>query len=128
MYQNKIFHISMKFVKYREKRCNCCYCCLSEFFLYTEPQSFSKFMFNCLLCHNFFFFDSLTKGKFLGDGKFKTFADNKIKLTEKLKLVLRKHCGKRKKCWLPAISSFPTMFSKAFSFRVVKSRDCVVNS
>ena len=33
--------------------------------------------------------------------------------------------GKRKKCWLPAFSPFPTMFSKGF-FKVVESRDCVV--
>ena len=38
----------------------------------------------------------------------------------------RKHCGKRRKCWLPAFSPFPTMFSKVVSFRVVKSQDCVV--
>ena len=25
----------------------------------------------------------------------------------------RKHCRKRRKCWLPAFSPFPTMFSKA---------------
>ena len=25
-----------------------------------------------------------------------------------------KHCGKRRKCWLPAFSPFPTMFSRAF--------------
>ena len=25
----------------------------------------------------------------------------------------RKHCGKRRKCWLPGFSPFPTMFSKA---------------
>ena len=24
----------------------------------------------------------------------------------------RNHCGKRRKCWLPAFSPFPTMFSK----------------
>ena len=24
-----------------------------------------------------------------------------------------KHCGKRRKCWLPAFSPFPTMFLKA---------------
>ena len=33
--------------------------------------------------------------------------------------------GKRIKCWLQAFSLFPTVFSKAFFFRVVKSRDCV---
>ena len=37
-----------------------------------------------------------------------------------------KHCGKRRKCWLPACSPCPTMFSKAFIFRVVKSGDCGV--
>ena len=38
------------------------------------------------------------------------------------KIVFRKHCGKMRKCWLPASSPFPTMFSvhrkKKFSFRV----------
>ena len=38
----------------------------------------------------------------------------------------RKDCGKRRKCWLPAFSPFPTMLSKAFLSRVVKSCDCVV--
>ena len=40
----------------------------------------------------------------------------------------RKHRGKKRKCWLPAFSSFPTMFSKALCVKVVKSRDCVVKS
>ena len=38
----------------------------------------------------------------------------------------RKHCGKMRKCWLPAFSPFPTIFSKAFFSRGVKSRNCVV--
>ena len=38
----------------------------------------------------------------------------------------RKHCGKRRKCWLPAFSSFPTMFSKGFFLHCVKSRQSVV--
>ena len=37
-----------------------------------------------------------------------------------------KHCGKRIKCWFPAFSPFPTMFSKGLFFRVIKSRDCVI--
>ena len=37
----------------------------------------------------------------------------------------RTHCGKRKKCWFPAFSPFPTMFSKTLFLSVVKS-DCVV--
>ena len=48
-----------------------------------------------------------------------------------LKLALgkvEKHCGKRQKCWLPVFSPFPTMFSKGFFHRVVKSWDCVVES
>ena len=40
----------------------------------------------------------------------------------------RKPCEKRRKCWLPAFSPFPTMFSKGFCHRVVYSWDCVVKS
>ena len=39
----------------------------------------------------------------------------------------RKHCGKRRKCWLPAFSPFLTMFSKGFFCKVVKSQDYVVD-
>ena len=31
----------------------------------------------------------------------------------------RKRCRKWRKCWLPAFSPFPTMFSDAFTFRVL---------
>ena len=37
----------------------------------------------------------------------------------------RKHCWKRRKCWLPPFSPVLTMFSKGLLLRVVKSRDCV---
>ena len=40
--------------------------------------------------------------------------------------MVSKRCGKRRKCWLPAFSPFPTTFSKGFLVRVVKSRVCVV--
>ena len=40
----------------------------------------------------------------------------------------RKHCRKRRKCWLPAFSPFPTMFSKGFLYKVIESRDCVVKN
>ena len=33
--------------------------------------------------------------------------------------LVRKHFGKRRKCWLPAFSPFPKMFSKAFLYRVI---------
>ena len=41
-------------------------------------------------------------------------------------LLSRKHCGKRRICSLRAISPFPTMLSKGFFHRVIKSWDCVV--
>ena len=31
----------------------------------------------------------------------------------------RKHCGRRRKCWLPAFSPFAKMLSKGFLYRVV---------
>ena len=40
----------------------------------------------------------------------------------------RKHCGQKRKCWLPAFSLFTTSFSKGSHIRVVISRDCVVKS
>ena len=40
----------------------------------------------------------------------------------------RKHCGKWRKCWLPAFSPFLTLFSKGFFPRGVKSRDYFVKS
>ena len=46
----------------------------------------------------------------------KEFADDKINLPQNLKIVfelVEKHCGKRRKCWLPASSPFPRMILKA---------------
>ena len=43
-------------------------------------------------------------------------------VAEKLKFILGKVeniVGKGEKCWLPAFSPFPTMFSKGFYFRAV---------
>ena len=37
----------------------------------------------------------------------------------------RKHCGKRRNCLLRAISHFPTVFSKDFYCRQVKTRACL---
>ena len=54
---------------------------------------------------------------------------NKCELNIELKFWKgRKHCGKRRKCWLPAFYPFPTLFSKGLCFRVDKSWDCVVKS
>ena len=60
--------------------------------------------------------------KCLDWSKLKENAD-KINVIEKLK-----HCGIGRKCWKPAISHFPTMFSKGFFLVVIESLDCVVKS
>ena len=67
----------------------------------------------------------------LVQSKFQAFADDKKKCDQKIEICVgkgRKHCRKKKKCWLPAFSPFPTMFSKGLIPRVVKSRDSVVKS
>ena len=59
----------------------------------------------------------LPRDKILDWSRLKAFADDKINLNEKNQTLFgkgRKHCGKRKKCCLPAFSPFTTMFSKAF--------------
>ena len=35
----------------------------------------------------------------------------------------RKHCEIRRKCWLPAFSTSPTMFSKGHFFKVLNASD-----
>ena len=68
----------------------------------------------------------LTLSKILHLSKLKGFAGDKINMVKELNFVLkrgRKHCRNSKKCWLPAISFFLTVFSKDFLYRVVKSRD-----
>ena len=66
--------------------------------------------------------NSLPNNKFLDCSKLKALADDKINVNENLKLVLGKveNCGKRRKCWLSAFSTFPSMFSKGFFYKVVK--------
>ena len=61
----------------------------------------------------------------------KDFTENKIIVTQKMSFALGRvenTVGKRRKCWLPAFSPFPTMFSTVFFLMVVKSQDCVVKS
>ena len=54
---------------------------------------------------------------------------NKCNLTTEILFGMgRKHCGKRRKCWSPAFSLFPTMFSKNLFPGVVKSWDFVVKT
>ena len=62
------------------------------------------------------------KNKFLNCSKLKAFADDKNKCNLKTDILVRmgrKHCGKKRKCWLPAFSPFSAMFSKGFSFSIV---------
>ena len=62
--------------------------------------------------------------------KFKAFGDDKSNFDKIMIFCLkqsRKHSGKRK-CWLPAFSLLPTIFSKGVFLMVVKSRDCVLKS
>ena len=55
--------------------------------------------------------------------KIKGFSDKEI-----LSLSGRNYCGKRKQCWLPAPPPFPTISSKGFSLKVIKTPDCEVKS
>ena len=94
----------------------------------------SKQFYDCIGKYTFIFraFNSLPSDEFLDWSKLKVFADDKINVTEKWKFVLvgtgRKNCGKRRKCWLPAFSPFPTFFSIVLFSKDVKSRDFVVKS
>ena len=48
-----------------------------------------------------------------------------MKMAERYLKMGRKRCGKRRNCSLRAISPFPTVFSKEFYCRHVKTRACV---
>ena len=65
--------------------------------------------------------------KFSEWSKLKVFAHDKINVIEKVRFVLGRIeniVEKGENAGLPAFSPFPTMFSRAFFFKVVKSRDC----
>ena len=71
----------------------------------------------------------LPNDKILALTKFKAFADDKIIVTQNLKFVLvrvQNIVGKRRKCWLPAFSPFPTMFYNSVFSRGGKIRNDVV--
>ena len=68
-------------------------------------------------------FNSFPNNKILDWSKLEAFADNQKKSEWKIQIRFGKgwkHCGKRRKCGLPGFSPFPTMFSKALCFRVIK--------
>ena len=61
--------------------------------------------------------------------KLQAFAEDKIDVTEKLKLVFGREenfVGKRENAGYQHFLLFPQCFSKGFFLWVVKSRDCVV--
>ena len=68
--------------------------------------------------------DSLPNDKISDKFNFKAFAEDKINVTKKVILLFcrnsKKHCWKRRKCWLPAFSPFPAMFSKSLFLRSLK--------
>ena len=75
--------------------------------------------------------NSLPNDKILDQPKFKTFADDKINVTEKLKFVsgrVENILGKGENADYHHFSPFPTMFSKGFFYMAVKNRECVVKS
>ena len=70
------------------------------------------------------FLHFLPNDKFFNRSKLKALAENKISVTENLKLVLGRVeniMGKRRKCWLQHFLLFPMMFSKGPFERLVKS-------
>ena len=74
-----------------------------------------------------FIVNSFTNYKILHLSKLKAFTDNTCSSNDNSCLsTVRKHCGKWRKCWLPAFSPFPTIFPKCLFLKVVKSQDCMV--
>ena len=89
----------------------------------------------CVLCHSELMnnnsINSLPNNKILDLTKLNAFAENKINVTEKLKFVLRRVeniVGQGENAGYQHFLLFPTVFSKAFLYRVVKSRECVLKS
>ena len=66
---------------------------------------------------------AIPNDKILKDwSKLKAFADDKLKVAKIMIYVFDsvEKIVNRRKCWLPAFSPFPTMFSKGFFLTVVK--------
>ena len=66
---------------------------------------------------------TLPNNKFLDVNALKVFADDKLNVAKMMIFLLdsaENSVGNGGKCLVPAFSSFPTLFSKAFFFKVVK--------
>ena len=75
--------------------------------------------------------NSLPSDKFSDRSKLKAFADDNIKVTEKMKFVsemVENLVGKGENAGQQHFLLSPHFFSKGFIFKVVKSRHCVVKS
>ena len=70
------------------------------------------------------FLNSLPNDKILDLLKLKSFANDKINVTKKLKFVL----GRVENTVEKGENACHTMFSKGLLYRVIKSRNCVVKS
>ena len=73
--------------------------------------------------------NSLLNDKCLDCSKLKAFADDKINVTQNLKFVfgrVENIVGKGEYAGYQHFQFFPQCFQKAFFFRIVKSRDCLV--
>ena len=73
-------------------------------------------LFQLYLCYLFTLYQTIKNS---GCFKLKAFADDKTDVTQKLKFgngKNRKQCGRWRKCWLPAFSSFShNVFKRPFS-------------
>ena len=83
---------------------------------------------NSLLC--FIFLNSLSDDKILDLSKFKALADDNFNVAQMVQFLsdmVQNMVGKGEIADFQYFS-FPTMFSKGFFFRVVKTRDCLGKS
>ena len=75
-------------------------------------------MISCELCYASVI-NSLSNDKNLDVTKLKAFADEKLDVAKMMISLFDRveHCGKRRKCWLPAFSPFPTVLCKVSYLR-----------
>ena len=108
----------------RKLQKNCIPLFVNSFF-FTKQKNFRLVYIQCI-CRSI---NSIPKDKALS--KLKAFADDKFNIAKMMISLfdrVENIVGKRRKCWLPAFSPFPAMFSKGLFLRVVKSPNCVVKS
>ena len=97
--------------------------CINNSKIYQSNKLFCKF----LSYNKYIFFYCLPDDKILSLSKIKAFADDNFSVARKVQFFfyrVENMVGKGEKCWLPAFSPFPAMFSKCVFSRVVKVQDC----